>query len=312
MNQKPVVNYPSQFAFLMGLMGVFVLLTSFLIPFIGSLVLKVPFLRVMGELNRPENADLSRVLNTGASFLAFFMPAWVLARVMNRKPFTQLGFQTNISAKQVALVMALTVSSVVMSGALGQLNELIPLPASWYARAKAMEETYKTTMMAMATMKSPVDYLLALLVLAAAPALFEEVLFRGGFQQVFVGWTRHKWAGIFLTSILFSAIHFSYFGFLPRVALGIVLGLIFYHSKNIWLSILLHFLNNALVVTQLYVASQKGKPIDKTMDETVPLWWGIFALLLLVVLFRSFSKESERVLVVREQSVHSSPENIPS
>jgi membrane protease YdiL (CAAX protease family) len=60
--------------------------------------------------------------------------------------------------------------------------------------------------------------------LAAAPALFEEVLFRGGFQQVFVGWTKNKWAGIIITSILFSAIHFSYFGFLPRLALGIGIG----------------------------------------------------------------------------------------
>jgi membrane protease YdiL (CAAX protease family) len=164
----------------------------------------------------------------------------------------------------------------------------------------------------MANMKSFEDYLLALLVLAAAPALFEEVLFRGGFQQVFIGWTKSKWAGIIITSLLFSAIHFSYFGFLPRVALGMVLGLIFYHSKNIWLNILLHFLNNAFVVTQLYIVSRQGKSLEKTMDESMPIWWGIIALVVLAILFKAFIKESNKVLFAQEHSIHSSPENILS
>jgi len=312
MNQKPVINYPSQFAFLMGLMGVFVVLGSFLLPLVGSLVLKVPFMQVISQLNRPENANLSRLLNTMASFFAFLLPALVLARILSRQPFAHLGFHAHVSSKQLVLVLALTFCSIMLSGALGQLNEWIPLPATWYAKAKAMEDAYKATMMAMANMKSATDYLLALLVLAAAPAVFEEVLFRGGFQQVFVGWTDHKWAGILITSILFSAIHFSYFGFLPRMALGVVLGLIFYYSKNIWLSILLHFMNNALVVTQLYVTSRQGKPIEKTMDENVPVWWGAIAVILLLMLFRSFRQESERVLTAKEQSIHSSPENILS
>jgi len=58
--------------------------------------------------------------------------------------------------------------------------------------------------------------------------------------------------------------------------------------------------------------AQKGKPIDKTMDENMPMWWGALALIVLVVLFRSFKKESARVLTVKEQMIHSSPENILS
>lgn len=175
-----------------------------------------------------------------------------------------------------------------------------------------MEESYKASMMAMATMKTTVDYLLGLLVLAFAPALFEEVLFRGAFQPVFIGWTKNKWAGIIITSVLFSAIHISYFGFLPRLALGLILGLIFYYSKNIWLNILLHFLNNAVVVTQLYVVSRQGKSIDKTVDESMPIWWGAIAAVALIILFRVFRKESSAVLFAQEQSINSSPENILS
>ncbi|MCK9402154.1 MAG: CPBP family intramembrane metalloprotease [Chitinophagaceae bacterium] len=300
MSQRSTINYPLQFAFLLGLMGVFIVLTAFLVPFIGSLWMEVPFMQVTDRLNRPENIHISRVLNTLASLMVFLLPALFLARILSKQPFTQLGFNTAISRKQVFWICLILFAGIMLSGALGELNEKMPIPAKWYVKARALEEAYKAAMLSMATMKTPLDYVLTLGVLAAAPALFEEVLFRSGFQQVFIGWTNNKWAGILIASIVFSGFHFSYFGFLPRVALGVLLGLIFYYSKNIWLSIFLHFLNNAFVVTQLYIASGMGKSLSKTMDERIPFWWGIIAVLLLFVFFRSFKKESDLVLANRE------------
>jgi len=281
-------------------------------PFVGSLLLQVPLREVLPAMNRPENANISRLLNTLASLLAFLLPALILAKMVSKQPFAQLGFRRAISKKQLLLIVVITFASMVLSGALGELNERIPIPAKWFAKAKKLEDLYKEAMLSMAYMKTMWDYLLSLVVLAAAPALFEEVLFRGGFQQIFIGWTKNKWAGIIITSILFSAIHFSYFGFLPRAALGIVLGLIFFYSKNIWLSIALHFLNNAFVVTQLYIVSRQGKSIEKTMDENMPIWWGAIALLLLIVFLKPFKKESDIVLSSKENLIGSSPENMIS
>lgn len=312
MNQKTTLNYPSQFALLLGFMGVCILLASLLVPLLGSQILHVPFLQVLPQLNRPENANISRLFNTLSSLLAFFLPALLVARMMGKRPFVHLGFNTSLNTKQIGWIIMITIASMVLSGALGELNEKIPIPTKWFAKAKAIEEIYRTAMLTMANMKSFADFLLAVLVLAASPAIFEEVLFRGGFQQIFIGWTKNKWSGIILTSILFSAIHFSYFGFLPRVALGIVLGLIFFYSKNIWLNILLHFLNNAVVVTQLYIVTKQGKSIEKTLDESMPIWWGVIALVGLYFLFKLFRKESERLLLVKEKSIHSSPEIILS
>lgn len=308
-NQKPKVNYPSQLAFLLGFMGVSMVLSAFLIPLIGGMLMHVSFQQTLVRINLPENANIARFLNTLASLFVFFFPSLALARIISKRPFAQLGFRSGISPKQILLLLGLSVASIMLSGALGELNEWIPLPAKWYAKAKEMEDLYKASMLSMATMKSFSDYLLSLLVLAAAPAIFEEVLFRSGFQQVFVGWTQKKWMGILITSVLFSAFHFSYFGFLPRLALGMVLGLIFYYSKNIWLSILLHFLNNALVVTQLYIAGKQGKSITKTMDESIPVWWGLLSVFILFILFRSFKKECIRSENAKEQFLHSTQKN---
>jgi membrane protease YdiL (CAAX protease family) len=193
MNQKPVLNYPSQFAVLMGLMGAFLMISALLIPVLGSFLMHIPSSQVLKQLNQPQYADASRVLNTLASLLGFLLPAFILAKLLSKHPFSQLGFNTAFNARQLFLLIVITFVSMVLSGALGELNEWIPIPAKWYAKAKEMEESNKASMMVMATMKTQADYLISLLVLALAPAFFEEVLFRGGFQQVFIGWTNNKW-----------------------------------------------------------------------------------------------------------------------
>ncbi|MBV9988491.1 MAG: CPBP family intramembrane metalloprotease [Chitinophagaceae bacterium] len=296
MNQKPSISYPMQFAILVGLWGMFIIVTALVVGFAASLSLHLPMQEALKAMNRPENASLAKLLNSVASVLTFICPALVFARIVNPQPFSHLGFNKLLSAKQFLMVLLLTFASMVLGGALSELNERIPLPGNLYAGARELEEKYKEATLAMANMQSVPEYLLALIVLAAIPAFCEEVMFRGALQPVFTGWTKSKWAGIILTAVIFSAIHFSFFGFLARAALGIVLGLIFYNSRNIWLSIFLHFLNNAFVVTQLYIGNRQGKPLEKTMDESMPIWWGAIALVIVIVFFRAFNRETAKVL----------------
>ena len=292
MNQKAQISFPVQFVLLVGLVGLCMLIGSFLIAALGSNMLDVSFFQVPDALNKPENANISRLLNTLATLIAFLLPALIFAKIVDRKPLSYLGFNLNMTARQVMLVVLITFGGMILSGALGMLNQQIPLSDSWMKQAKELEQVYKNAMMNMAYMNGLSDYLFAMVVMALAPAIFEEVLFRGAFQKLFIQWARHAWIGIIITSILFSAIHFSFFGFLPRIALGMILGLIFHYSNNLWLSILLHFLNNAFVVTQLYVLRTQGKSVDKVMDETMPIWWGLVALVLLIMLFKLLHKES--------------------
>lgn len=292
MNQKAQISFPVQFVLLVGLVGLCMLIGSFLIAALGSNMLDVSFFQVPDALNKPENANISRLLNTLATLIAFLVPALIFAKIVDHKPLSYLGFNLNMTARQVMLVVLITFGGMILSGALGMLNQQIPLSDSWMKQAKELEQVYKNAMMNMAYMNGLSDYLFAMVVMALAPAIFEEVLFRGAFQKLFIQWARHAWIGIIITSILFSAIHFSFFGFLPRIALGMILGLIFHYSNNLWLSILLHFLNNAFVVTQLYVLRTQGKSVDKVMDETMPIWWGLVALVLLIMLFKLLHKES--------------------
>ncbi len=299
-HQRIPLNYVSQFAILLGVFGILMVTGGVAAAFIASNYLHVPFKDVQLAMNNPANADFVRWLNVCYSAFSFFLPSFILAVIISRKPFTQLGFNDLLTGKQIFFVLLMTLGAMILSQALGELNELIPLPAKWLAKAKAFEKEYSDTVAVMASMKDVKGYLISLLVIALCPAIFEEVLFRGGFQQVFMGWFKKPWVAILVTSILFSAIHFSFFGFLPRVALSIILGFVFYFGRNIWLNIALHFFNNAIIVTIYYRMSLEGKTVaeaDKMASKASPVlyMWIPFTIFVLISLFKRFRKESERI-----------------
>ncbi len=293
---KQTYSYPVQFVFLMGLLGVFMIVGTFLLSIVGSQLLDCKLLEVPALLNLPANAGLSKILNLGASFIAFLFPAIIFTRInkMDGKTTTEaLGFSRIAGPKLILYTVFISFGGILISGALAEINQHIYLPAKLLEQAKALEQTYKTLMLNMARMDSVLDYVTALFVMALAPAIFEEILFRSTMQPLFIGWTKNVWVGIIITSVLFSAIHFSFFGFLSRAALGIVLGLLFYHTKNIWLSILMHFLNNGLIVTQLYIVTLQGKSLEKAMDENYfSILSGLNGLMILWFSFNALKKYS--------------------
>ena len=293
---KQTYSYPVQFVFLMGLLGVFMIVGTFLLSIVGSQLLDCKLFEVPALLNLPANAGLSKILNLGATLIAFVFPAIIFTRVNKKESETTivaLGFSRIAAPKLVLYTVFISFGGILISGALAEINQHIYLPAKLLEQAKALEQTYKTLMLNMARMDSVLDYLTALFVMALAPAIFEELLFRSTMQPLFIGWTKNVWVGIIITSVLFSAIHFSFFGFLSRAALGIVLGLLFYHSKNIWLSILMHFLNNGLIVTQLYIVTLQGKSIENAIDENYfSILSGLNGLMILWFSFNALKKYS--------------------
>ena len=136
----------------------------------------------------------------------------------------------------------------------------------------------------MTQMHSVIDLLYALLAVAIVPAIVEELYFRGALQKTLTDWTGKPFISILVTALFFSAIHFSYFGFLSRMALGLLLGYIYEFTKTIWLPILLHFINNGIAIVVLFSVRNNPAKIEKAMDENLPMYWGLIALISIYVL----------------------------
>jgi len=156
-----------------------------------------------------------------------------------------------------------------------------------------MEALYNEQALALSNLKSFPEYIVALFIMAFFPAMFEEVFFRGTIQNLLVKWWQRPMVAIFVTSVIFSLIHLSIYLFMSRLALGFVLGLMFYYTKNIWVNIVAHFLNNAIALTGLYIMRDKpGKNNLEALDPQVH--WSIsllcFAALIgLILLLKKYS-----------------------
>jgi hypothetical protein len=135
-------------------------------------------------------------------------------------------------------------------------------------------------------MTSVCDLFFNLLIIAVLPALGEELLFRGYLQQKMCQWIRKPILAIIITAILFSAIHMQFLAFLPRFALGVVLGYLFYWSGSLWLPIIAHFLNNALVITFAYPTLSNYAYLNTNKATWQEAFFSFTAVLLLAFLLK--------------------------
>lgn len=102
-----------------------------------------------------------------------------------------------------------------------------------------------------AVVHTPADYtalkfIVDILLVAILPAVCEEFMHRGIILQGSKNLGYKK--AIFYSAILFGLIHLNIEQFFYAAILGVVLAIITIATKNIWPAIIVHFVNNAIVV----------------------------------------------------------------
>jgi membrane protease YdiL (CAAX protease family) len=276
---------PAQFGMLLGFAGGGLIIGSVL----GAIVLLAGGGMASTDLSKlmtdPANVTLLKWIQVLSTFTGFCLPAVLFAFLCYRNGWTALGFGQPFSIKWLLICLGLILLAGPAVDALGQLNKAIPLPAAWKAMADKMEKQYEEQVGLLAQVTTLGQFISSLLLVAVLPALFEELLFRGALQQVLERWFKRGWVAIVVASILFSAIHLSWYGFLPRVALGLLLGTVFYYTRNIWYAIGMHLLNNGVVVCYLYYLHQTGKPAAAAMEASFPWWVGLLSGVLVLGVF---------------------------
>lgn len=144
------------------------------------------------------------------------------------------------------------------------------------------------------------DLLMNLLVIAILAGVGEELLFRGILQKTLIKWTGNIHWGILISSVIFSAIHLQFFGFLPRLVLGVLLGYLYVWGKNLWIPILAHTFNNAAVVCSnaRFLWGKEGDANNLfTNDDTPGIWMLSASIVLLAAIlyyFRWYYKRASR------------------
>ena len=197
---------------------------------------------------------------TMQDILAFILPAVVTMAIIYRRPFHIMGLDQAPSWLAITIVILFYVISLPAMNWLVEMNKAMSLP-SWMAgieqAMRAAEDSAAEVTQEMLNINSVGQLILCVLVVGVMAGLSEEMLFRGAMLRTMQDSRLGKHAVVWITAILFSAFHLQFYGFVPRMLLGVWLGYLFVWTGSLWVPIIAHTLNNSTVVLMSYL-SNKG------------------------------------------------------
>ena len=222
----------------------FVIIAGFLAFLVVSLVVAIPFFGVdsmlsltnINDLNNPESLRILKYFQVVQSIGVFIIPPFILGWLFH-------GFAASPFINFI-----------------GEMNANMQLP-DWLSGVENWMKNAEGNAAELTEAFLKVDNLGGLLfnvfMVAFLPAIGEELLFRGVLQRIFTNWTKNIHWGIWITAILFSAMHMQFYGFVPRMFLGVLFGYLLVWSGSMWLPIIAHFINNAVAVIGMYLIDKK-------------------------------------------------------
>lgn len=183
---------------------------------------------------------------------------------------------------------------------LAGINENIQLPAglsNLESVLKEMERSAAEITEFLAKSDTLPQLLMNILVIGVIAGIGEELIFRGIVLRKLLKGLNNAHLAVWLSALIFSAIHFQFYGFLPRLMLGALFGYLYVWTGNIRVPIAAHIFNNTLAVI-LYHLIHKGvvSPELEKMD-TIPLPWVVASTLVFTGLLYTFYRQQKSQLL---------------
>lgn len=229
-------------------------------------------------------AAQTRLVTIVQDVLMFIAPAVAFAALGGRKPMSFLRLNKFPSLLSLLLAILTLLAGMPLMEAITTWNNSLTLPESMASIEEAMraaEEQAETAVVALMGEHTVGNLILAILVIAILAGISEEIWFRGAFQQsVF---KRHPHLAIWTTAVVFSAIHLQFFGFFPRLLLGGLLGYLFLWTGSLWTPIIVHSLNNSIVVFLLW-SNHTESVFSSNATEYPPVLYIICSAIAIIVI----------------------------
>ncbi len=237
--------------FLIGIVFLFAITISFAGLVAGRFFFNTPFGELANFIANPNTP-------TAVSFLKFYqiinqvgifiLPSIFFSYLVSNSSFTYLSLDKTPRLISILVGGLIIYTILPFNNYLDELNRQLSLPdflsglEVWMKekenQARELTELFLNT-------RSLIGLFANIIIVAVLPAIGEELLFRGLLLKLFSNLFRNIHVGVILSAIIFSAIHLQFYGFLPRLVLGMVLGYLFVFTGNLWVPIFVHFLNNA-------------------------------------------------------------------
>ncbi len=217
-----------------------------------DLMLNIGFIRIMQILNQ---------------IGIFILPPLALAFFTENNVRSYLGFNIPKGYHIFITLMLIIAMSPIVS-ILMEVNESMQLPEKYQVIEEWMrtsEDKANELVQWILSFNDPLSITINIFMIVLLPAIGEELLFRSVLIRIFKGMFKNIHLAVWVSAILFSAFHLQFYGFLPRMFLGLAFGYLFIWSGSIWVPMIAHFINNGTVVVITYLNS--NQMITKTPEE---------------------------------------------
>lgn len=224
--------------------------------------------------------------------LAFILPAVVAMAIFYRRPLHAMCLDRTPQWKAVLVVVAFYIVSMPAMNWLVTANEAMTLP-SWMSGLeqimRALEDSAASATEQLLDINTVGELIACIFVAGVMAGLSEEMLFRGAMQRTMQDSCLNKHAVVWIVAIIFSAFHMQFYGFFPRMVLGLWLGYLLLWTRSLWVPIIAHTLNNSTVVMFSYlsnkgvVAEDFGDNLGLPADGGIP-WLAIVSLVVSLAL----------------------------
>jgi len=249
-----------------------IIISTLILTFLGVILFAVfidssvftNYETIMSDFSNPTTISFLKTSQIFQSLGLFVVPPLLLAFLFSKKMFKYIGFSKDIN------LFALILSGTVMIIALpfinftAEINQALVLPdsLSWLEQMmRDSEQNAEHITKVFLDINSVSALLINLFMMALIPAIGEEMMFRGLIQKS-LSKKMNIHIAIFISAFIFSFIHFQFFGFLPRFLMGLFFGYVFYWSRNLWLTVFAHFINNGSAVLLAYIYGVEGIATD--------------------------------------------------
>lgn len=288
--------------------SIFVIFAGFLAFLVVSLVIAIPLFGLdsvlsipsINDLNNPESIRFLKYFQVVQSIGVFIIPPFILGWLFNGNAAEYLSLNKKVTFASVLLVLIMSFAASPFVNFIGEMNAKMQLP-DWLSGVenwmKNAEENAAELTEAFLKVDSLGGLFFNIFMVAFLPAIGEELLFRGVIQRIFTNWTKNIHWGIWITAILFSAMHMQFYGFVPRMFLGVLFGYLLVWSGSMWLPIIAHFINNGVAVVAMYMIDKKllTPDIEEIGSTTDSYYMAAISFVLIVVFMVMIKRQNSEV-----------------
>lgn len=206
----------------------------------------------------PMSTPAMRIASVLQSLFQMIIPAVATAMIVTRRPASFLAIDRRIDYPTLVLAIVSLIVATPMMNMVISLNEAFSLPESmkpFEDALRTMETRAGESISLLQGAHTPGNLVMNILIIGVLAGFGEELFFRGTFVRLLTTGHVNRHIAVWTVAVIFSAMHFQFFGFVPRTLLGAYFGYLLVWSRCLWIPVIVHAANNIIYVVSHYASA---------------------------------------------------------